>query len=210
MPRKPQRIPASRETSACRVLDALRRGAGTVEEIADAVGMTTTGARLHLANLQRDGLVRLAGQRAGTRKPFNQYALTPLGEQALSHAYLPVLRALIDTMGDQFSAEQSRQLFAQVGERLARELPRPRPGTSNAAGASAVLHGLGGSVRVSSTDGMARVQGHGCPLAELVRAYPVTCEAVRSLLEETLSTPVRQCCTHGADPSCGFEFSDSG
>jgi DeoR family transcriptional regulator, suf operon transcriptional repressor len=208
MPRRLQETATGLDTTAGRVLDTLRQGAGTVDEVATALGMTATGARLHLNNLQRDGLVRLAGQRAGTRKPFNEYALTPLGEQALSRAYLPVLRALVDTMGDQFTAEQSRQLFARVGERLAREMPRSRPGTSTASGAAAVLHRLGGSVRASTSGGLVRLDGHGCPLAELVRACPITCEAVRSLLEEVLSTPVRQCCSHGPNPACGFEFGE--
>lgn len=198
------------DSTSVRVLDALRQGARTVDEVATALGLTSAGVRLQLTGLQGEGLVHLAGRRAGTRKPFNEYALTPAGEQALSRAYLPVLRALVTSLGDALSPEQARQLFARVGELLARETARPRPGTSAQASATGVLQQLGGSVRVSETGGLVRLDGNGCPLAELVRVNPLTCEAIRSLLEGVTSRPVRQCCSHGQHPSCGFEFVEGG
>src|SRR5687768_11314255 len=87
------------QSPAGRVLDALRPGPRTADEIAASLGITAAGTRQHLGNLQRDGLVVLAGQRRGSRKPFHEYRLTSLGEQALSRAYLPVLRALVETLG---------------------------------------------------------------------------------------------------------------
>src|SRR5690348_4342280 len=200
--------PGPADPTTVRVLDALRQGACTADEVADILGMTSAGARQHLTGLQREGLVYLAGRRAGTRKPFNEYALTPLGEQSLSRAYLPVLRALVTSLGDALSQEETRQLFARVGELLARETPRPRPGVAAETSATAVLEQLGGSVRATSAAGLVRLDGNGCPLAELVRVNPITCEAVRSLLEGVTSRPVRQCCSHGQHPSCGFEFSE--
>ncbi|HWA17326.1 MAG TPA: helix-turn-helix domain-containing protein, partial [Gemmatimonadales bacterium] len=97
--RKSRKSTGAADATTARVLDALRQGARTVDEVAERLAMTRAGARLHLTGLQREGLVQLAGRRAGVRKPFNEYALTPLGEQALSRAYLPVLRALVATLG---------------------------------------------------------------------------------------------------------------
>lgn len=196
------------QSPAGRVLEVLRPGGRTADEIAEALQITTAGARQHLGNLQRDGLVALAGQRPGTRKPFHEYRLTALGEQALSRAYLPVLRALVLALGEELTGDQARQLFARVGRRLAQSAAAPRPGASPSATATAVLNGLGGSVRSVTTDGLVRLEGEGCPLAELVRTTPITCEAVRSLLEEVTSTPVTQCCHHGEHPRCGFQLRD--
>lgn len=202
----PKPTSAGSNTSSARLLEALRHGPLTVDEVAEALSMTPAGARLQLSKLQREGLVVLVGQRAGTRKPFNEYGLSPLGEQALSRAYLPVLHALVSSLGDQFSEEQSRQLFERVGQQLARDIPRPRTGATRESSATAVVRALGGSVQVSTEAGVVRTASRSCPLAELVRINPITCEAVRSLLEEVTGTPVRQCCTHGEHPACAFEF----
>ena len=59
------------------VVALLRRGNRTVEELAQALGLTDNAVRAHLATLERDGLVRQAGLRGGPSKPAYAYALTP-------------------------------------------------------------------------------------------------------------------------------------
>ena len=53
------------DSTSVRVLDALRQGARTVDEVATALGLTSAGVRLQLTGLQGEGLVHLAGRRAG-------------------------------------------------------------------------------------------------------------------------------------------------
>jgi predicted ArsR family transcriptional regulator len=53
------------ETTRGRVLAHLRRGPATVEELAQALGLTDNAIRPHLTALERDGLVRQTGVRRG-------------------------------------------------------------------------------------------------------------------------------------------------
>jgi LemA protein len=69
----------------------------TVDELANAIGVTDNAIRLHLTALERDGLVRAEGVRreGSVGKPATLYAITPDGQVALSKAYEPVLSTLL-------------------------------------------------------------------------------------------------------------------
>src|SRR5918911_2480444 len=53
------------ETTRGQIVALLRRGTRTVEELAQALGLTDNAVRGHLATLERDGLARPAGVRRG-------------------------------------------------------------------------------------------------------------------------------------------------
>src|SRR3954471_25066924 len=76
----------------------LRRATRTVEELAQALGLTDNAVRAHLATLERDGLVRQAGLRRGTSKPAYAYGLTPAAERLFPKAYGTLLRMLLDVL----------------------------------------------------------------------------------------------------------------
>ncbi|MBX6333083.1 MAG: helix-turn-helix domain-containing protein, partial [Gemmatimonadaceae bacterium] len=80
------------ESTRGRLFALLRRGARTVDELAQSLGMTDNAVRAHLTGLERDGLVRQAGVRrgAGAGKPALLYELHPDAEPLFSKAYAPV------------------------------------------------------------------------------------------------------------------------
>ena len=51
------------DTTRARVVELLRREPRTVEQLAAALGVTDNAVRLHLGQLERDGIVRTAGVR---------------------------------------------------------------------------------------------------------------------------------------------------
>ena len=69
------------ESTRGQVVLLLRRGARTVEELAQALGLTDNAVRSHLAALERDGLVRrmaFAEERGrGSPLPYMSCTLTP-------------------------------------------------------------------------------------------------------------------------------------
>jgi predicted ArsR family transcriptional regulator len=97
-------------------------------------------------------------------------------------------------------------LRREVGRRLARGAGGQASGSpeERARAAAAVLNALGGDVDVVVADGTLRLQGHGCPLSAAVARRPEVCRAVETLVAEVAGSPVRQCCRHGARPSCCF------
>src|SRR4051812_9605396 len=88
-----------------RIITLLRRGERTVNELADALGLTDNAVRTHLAALERDGLAALRGVRRGIGKPAHVYALTPEAESLFPGAYAAVLSTLLDALRGTLPAE---------------------------------------------------------------------------------------------------------
>ena len=59
------------------IITLLRRSSRTVDELAQALELTHTAVRAHLAALERDGLVHQRSERRGSGKPSSVYDLTP-------------------------------------------------------------------------------------------------------------------------------------
>src|ERR1044071_10389293 len=81
-----------------RVVGLLRGRPGTVNELAEKLGLTDNAVRAHLLSLERDGLVRQSGVQRGARKPHFSYELTPEAERLFPKAYDALLNPLITTL----------------------------------------------------------------------------------------------------------------
>ena len=198
------------ESTRGQVLSHLRRGAGTVEDLARALGLTDNAIRAHLATLERDGLVSPAGQRRGpgAGKPAQVYELAPDADVRLSRAYAPVLAALLEELALALPGDQTAALLTAVGRRLAAgRAPRSGPLEERVREAAALLIDLGGEASWEREGTVFRIRGCGCPLSAAVARRPETCRAVQSLLADVIGAPVVECCTHGARPSCCFTVS---
>jgi predicted ArsR family transcriptional regulator len=202
------------ETTRGRILGLLRCDARTVEELAQAIGLTDNAVRAHLSTLERDGMVRSAGVRRGpgAGKPSTVYELPPEAEVVFSRAYPPVLGALLEELVAQLPAAEAEALLVGTGRRLAEplRLPGTASRTARLQAAVGVLNALGGSAELEEHDGTALIRGCGCPLASAVARRPETCRAIETLLSEVVGAPVRQCCRHGERPSCRFEIAAAG
>jgi len=199
-------LPAARVA----VLDSVRRGRHTVNALADALGITDNAVRLQLAALERDGLLRRRGVRRSGKagQPAAEYELTELGEGALSRAYQPVLTRLVAALGDRVDARTLRAVFADAGRRLSRDANSAASGSlsQRAQACAELIESLGGSASIEGTRTRQVVVGAACPLAAAVRAEPMSCAIVESLLAEHAGVKAQQRCHHGDQPRCRFEL----
>ncbi len=198
------------ETTRGRIIERLRRGARTVDELAQELGLTDNAVRAHLATLERDDMVGVAGSRrgGGAGKPAILYEASAEAEAALSHAYVPLLQALLSALDRRLTPAQLRALFRDAGRRLA--AGRPTAGGSlrdRAAFAAAVLDELGGSASVEPAGAGYQVVGCGCPASLAVAEQPAVCIAVETMLQAVTGAEVRRQCEHGPRPQCRFEVS---
>ena len=197
------------ETTRGRVLTLLRRGSRTVDQLAVALGVTDNAVRVHLAALERDGIVRQRGVRPTGGKPAYAYEVAPEAERLFTKAYIPVLTHLVGVLAERMPPAELETLLREVGRRLA---PAKGPASgptsgdvrSRAEAAATVLTELGGVVDVEQADGGFALRGYSCPLADAVRAHPATCQAAESLVAELVGAPVRECCERGDRPRCRF------
>ena len=188
------------------VVSLLRRGVTTVEELAQALGLTDNAVRSHIAALERDGLVAQQGLRRGVGKPAYTYALTPDAERLFPKAYGALLHLLLDTLSERLPAETLDDLLRDVGHRLASGAPAPSGDLQTRVERAVDLLGeLGGLAEIEEQDGGYVIAGCSCPLAAAVEGHPETCLLAESLLADVIGAPVRQVCDTSG-PRCRFEI----
>jgi len=200
---------AARGTTSRRILDFLRRGPMTVDELARALSVTRTAVRAQLASLLRDGLVEQRDSRRGASKPSHVYGISTQAELLFSRAYVPLLTQLLHVLSLRTSPVDFERIMHEVGRavldgRVARGALDER-----VAGASALLNELGGLTDVERTAGRYIIRSFGCPLAAATANHPEVCTALESLLGEYIGAKVSKCCDQYDRVRCCFEVQDS-
>ena len=197
------------DSSRGRIVALLRGGGLTADDLATSLGLTRSAIRAQITGMERDGVVRRAGWRAGATRPSQVFELTHDVEQLLSSAYIPLLTQLVDVFAEGVPPRQLERLLRQAGKRLAKELSggkRPVGGLElRAAAASRILNEqLGAMTRVEG-NGHWTIRGVGCPLAALTGKHPGVCRAMESLVAEIVGVEVRECCDRSERPQCCFQ-----
>ena len=199
------------DSSRGRIVTLLRGTGGlTADDIASKLGLTRSAVRAQLTGMERDGLVRRAGQRPGTTRPSHVFELTPEVEQLLSSAYIPLLTHLIQAFAEGLPANQVETILRQAGKGLAGDLlrgkrPAGKLGFRVALVSEMMNEQLGALTHVEGNGGYT-IRGAGCPLAALTGKHPGVCLAIESLIAEVLRVPVRECCDRSERPKCCFEI----
>lgn len=189
---------------------SLMRGAGrTVNDLANALGLTDNAVRTQLTALERDGLVRKRGMRPGFRKPQQEYELTPEAEHFFPKPYAPVLSELLSTLKGRLPPDAVQGALREVGRRLAagRPIAGGREGglERRVQAAAALLGELGGLPQVERSDGGFVIRSASCPLAAVSAMHPEVCQLGQELVAQVIGVPVRERCQHGPLPQCCFE-----
>jgi predicted ArsR family transcriptional regulator len=199
------------ETTKGKLLALLRRGSRTVDELATALDVTDNAVRLHIASLERDGVVVQRGVRATGGKPAYLYEVAPEAERLFTKAYIPVLTQLVAVLEERVSAHEMRDLLREVGQRLAAARgPSSGSARTRAEAAATVLTELGGVVDVEEGgDGSLTLRGFSCPLADAVLVNPATCQAVESLIAELTGLATTERCDRNGQPRCCFALLNS-
>ena len=194
------------EGTAGRIMELLRRGPMTVDELAAALELTRTAVRAQLATLQHEELIEQRGTRRGTSKPARLYGVTTQAELLFSRAYIPILTQLLHVLARRMSPAEFDSVMREVGRAVMTGRPVPRgPLHDRVASASSLLNDLGGLTEVEEEDGLYVIVSHGCPLAAATADHPEACNALESLLSEFVGTRVTKCCDRYARERCCFE-----
>src|SRR5205085_7326329 len=127
------------------IITLLRRSSRTVDELAQALELTHTAVRAHLAALERDGLVFQGSERRGSGKPSAVYDLAPAAEYLFPKSYSQLLYQLLEVLQRQMRPEEVERLLREVGQRMAAQWQIP-PGDQRVRleAAVEVLNKLGG------------------------------------------------------------------
>jgi predicted ArsR family transcriptional regulator len=190
-----------------RLLALLRRSRRSINELADVLGITDNAVRVHVAAMQRDGLVQSAGVERGTGgKPAQLYEITPEAEELFPKAYAPILGELLRLLAERDGQGEVVSLLREVGARAAGEHAAAGDDEARIAAAADVLRQLGGDVEVVRTEDGWSIRGYGCPLSGVVSEHEELCALAESLLAEVTGLDVRECCEREGRPRCAFRI----
>jgi predicted ArsR family transcriptional regulator len=183
----------------------LRRSSRTVDELAQALDLTHTAVRAHLAVLERDGLVQQHSERRGSRKPTSVYDLAPAAEELFPKSYGQLLSQLLEVLQGRMTPEEVETLLREVGRRMAAEWKIP-PGNLDVRleAAVSVLNELGGLMERETGEKTVAIRGYRCPFAAVVREHPEVCRLVETLLSELVGVPVQEHCERTGPVPCRF------
>lgn len=192
-------------TTRRHIIELLRRAPLTIGSLAERLELTASAVRVHVVELEREGLVRRAGLARGLNRPAAIYELAPGLDALLCTAYVPFVASLLQTMGEELPAPRVAELMQLAGRRLAANFGRPS-GTlpQRAQAASEFLNKLGALTEVDTAAGHLAIRGHDCPLASAVEGRPEVCQAMERFVAEVVRAPVHECCDRHGRPRCCF------
>lgn len=192
---------------ARRVLDQLRHGPKTVEELARRMRLTANAVRNQLGRLQELNLVTRVGRRPGVSKPSVVYAITLDGQVQFSTIYLPVLTQFLRTAEEECSRKELNQFMTDTGRALGARYAKPTGSVrARASAAARLLKSLGGIPQLRARNGSVVIESLGCPLSVLTADNAAACRVLEGLLSEYVGAPARTCCIRDPAPRCCFEI----
>ena len=192
------------------IITLLRRNSHTVDELAQALGLTDNAVRAHLATLERDGIVQQRGVRRGSGKPSAVYELAPAAEQLFPKAYDQVLQQLLDVVGERLTPDEVETLLRAVGRRMALEWKVPSGDLRvRLGGAIEVLNELGGMAELEADNDHSYIRSYSCLFAAVVPGHPEVCRLAETLLTELVGESVQAHCHIDGVPRCLFTVANA-
>jgi predicted ArsR family transcriptional regulator len=189
-----------------KLLALLRRSRRSIHEMAATLGITDNAVRMHVAAMQRDGMVREAGvERATGGKPAQLFEITREAEEIFPKAYALVLGELIGLLVERRGRREVIDLLREIGARAGAKASPPDADEARVRAAAEALRDLGGEVDVERTDRGWKIRGHGCPLSAVAGEHSEVCALAESLVGQITGNSVRECCDRSERPRCGFE-----
>jgi DeoR family suf operon transcriptional repressor len=203
---------ATLPTTRREIVEALkRRGELGAEELAEQLGLTTSGVRQHLVGLTSDGLVAHRQLREGPGRPRHRYHLTAAADALFPRAYSDLTNELLG-----YASDEEPELVERLFERRRRR---------RVEGARARLAGLDFAAKVgelarildedgyladfqAEPDGCFTVTEHNCAILGVARRYGQACSSEIEFLREALPEASIERVQHmiaGAH-SCAYEI----
>jgi DeoR family suf operon transcriptional repressor len=194
-----------------RILRTLRlRGKCTVNDLAEASGVSPVSVRHHLANLQAEKLVEAEEVKHGVGRPRLVFALSDTALEMFPSRYFRLTNRILEEIKDSMPADAVRHLFASVASTMAADYAGQLEGLP-------LEERLERLIKLLSDEGFeAELEGHGdrvtirelsCPYYRMGREHPEVCVIDQTFIATSLSLPVeRVSCLLDGDSHCSFSI----
>lgn len=152
----------------------------SIDDLAQALAITRTAVRQHLAALERDGLVLRGATRPTGRRPEQLHQLTEHARELFPRQYPLLANLLIGEVAGLIGQGALLALMRQLGRKLAADLEREVVDEArivqhmNTAGYEAEVF--------FRSAGEPQIVAHNCVFHHLAKAHPVVCELDLALI----------------------------
>lgn len=181
---------ASQSTTRRAILLTIKkRGEARAEELAEALAITPSGIRQHLAALLAEGLVALREQRGSAGRPKHVYSVTPAAESLFPKNYGELTCELLDYAGAEGPGTVER-LFDRRRQRRAAAAALRLEGKDfdeRVAELARILDEDGYLAdTVRGEDGDWRIVEHNCAILEVAFRYGQACGSELAFLRDVM------------------------
>lgn len=199
-----------------RILNILKvRGQATVNELSEALDLTTVTIRHHLDTLRREGLVAAPSvrHRKAPGRPQHVYSLTEEAVSFFPKRYDHLTNLLLDEISVRLSQEDIRQVMEQIGKRLAGQVQFPVEASFQER-LSIVVDFLNDYGYMASwepaKDGSYLVSIANCPYEEVSRQHEEVCIVDQTLMTHLFDSAVehRETATESESEHCRYVVQD--
>jgi predicted ArsR family transcriptional regulator len=195
------------------LMAALLRNKGglTVDSLGEALNVTRTAVRQHLATLERDGHVARSGTRSTGGRPQVLYVLTEAGQEQFARRYSWFADLLVGLLKDELGKDGLATKLHSVGAGVATALQRgsaPSAPLSERLGELSSAMGSLGYETEGTLQGRGReVVAHNCIFHQLAAAHPEICAFDLGFMEKFANAEVEhvECMARGQHV-CRFRF----
>jgi predicted ArsR family transcriptional regulator len=190
------------------------RGRATVEELADAVGLTQMAVRHHLNVLQAENLVATSSVRRKSHpgRPQQLYALTEAANELFPEEYYHLADYLLDEVKVSLGKAGLDELLRRIASRMAAEAPPMRPGQRLEEHLDRVVQFLGQKGFTArwevAGDKTIFIRMLTCPYRQVTREHNEVCHLDMQIIKEMLNVdPVQLTCMANGDEYCTYRIS---
>lgn len=187
------------------------RGQADINELAEALGLSSVTVHYHINVLQRDGLLEVKTLRQGVGRPKNVFALRDAAYEKFPQSYHRLSDRLLELLKSRLTEADIQQLFERIGQDIAAEHATDLNGKSLEKKIETLVELLGEEGFMSRLEKVGVDQfvltQYNCPYQYVVTRHPEVCELDLQLMNSALGTSVTRhtCVVHG-DSVCTFHI----
>ena len=190
------------------LLSLQRLGAGTVQELCAAAGVTATAVRLRLSRLQSMGFVDRQTIREGRGRPHHTYKITDQGQRQLGDNYSELARLLWSELQKIDEIDVRQRVTGRIRDAMVKQYGANVRGsvlTDRFAQLGVALSERGFSVEIGMDETLPILRENHCPYHDLAQHDSGICELEQQVFEQVLGVPLTlaSCCRDG-DNCCEF------
>jgi predicted ArsR family transcriptional regulator len=182
----------------------------TLNELADAVGISPISMRHHITRLEAEGLVHTEEERHGVGRPRMVYTLTESGLERFPTRYVRLTLRLLEQLKETMPAAIVNNLFTQMAKELVNDLGAQSdiqnlPIEERLNKMQDLLKGEGFTINWERQGDQYLIREVNCPYFHVGQSHPEVCAVDLTLISAALAVPAEKVkCILKGDSMCTY------